>query len=339
MPSATRWCFGALRARRESIDGIVARMRYWWVNHKQTSKQELAGGYLWSPVREASGARSQFYDNMRVAAPGDAVLSFSGGVIQHVGRVADFASPAPKPDSFGAVGEYWSKSGWLLPVAWQELPAAINPKAMIAELAPLLPAKYSPIHPQSGNGNQKAYLAEISAALFEKLTGQVLEEAPAPVLQANTFKALASIDEAIEAQVLQDPGLDSTTKRQVVLARNGQGLFRARVFELEQSCRLTHIRTPALLIASHIMPWRSCTTAAERLDGANGLLLAPHVDRLFDKGFISFNDDGHVLISSRLDPEDLSKLGLSEACAVGSIPFSARQSQYLSFHRAAVFLP
>jgi len=313
-------------------------MRYWWVNHKQTSKQELAGGYLWSPVREASGARSQFYDNMRVAAPGDAVLSFSGGVIQHMGRVADFASPAPKPDSFGSVGEYWSKSGWLLPVAWQELPTAINPKGMIAELAPLLPAKYSPIHPQSGNGNQKAYLAEIGAALFERLTGRVIEEAPAPVLQAETFKALASIDESIEAQVLQDPGLDSTTKRQVVLARNGQGLFRARVFELEQSCRLTQIRTPALLIASHIMPWRSCSTAAERLDGANGLLLAPHVDRLFDKGFISFTDAGQVLISPRLDLHDLASLGLEDACAAGCPPFSPRHAPYLKFHREHVFL-
>ena len=313
-------------------------MRYWWVNHKQTSKQELAGGYLWSPVREASGARSQFYDNMRVAAPGDAVLSFSGGVIQHMGRVADFASPAPKPDSFGAVGEYWSNNGWLLPVAWQELPAAVTPKRMIAELTPLLPAKYSPIHPQSGNGNQKAYLAEISAALFERLTGQVLGEAPAPVLQADTFKALASIDESIEAQVLQDAGLDSPTKRHGVLARNGQGLFRARVFELEQSCRLTHIETPALLVASHIMPWRSCNTAAQRLDGANGLLLAPHVDRLFDKGFISFTDAGQVLVSPKLDRADLEKLGLLAACMQGCNAFSERHAPYLGFHRENVFL-
>ncbi|PIF89756.1 HNH endonuclease [Acidovorax sp. 62] len=313
-------------------------MRYWWVNHKQTSKQELGGGYLWSPIREASGARSQFYDNMRIATPGDAVLSFSGGVIRHLGRVADFASPAPKPDSFGAVGDYWSASGWLLPVAWEELPAAISPKQIIEELAPLLPAKYSPIHPESGNGNQKAYLAEISAALFEKLTGQILAEAPQSVLQASTTKALASIDDSIATQVLQDPGLDATTKQQVVLARNGQGLFRSRVFGLEQSCRLTHVRTPALLIASHIKPWRSCSTAAERLDGANGLLLAPHVDRLFDKGFISFTEAGQVLVSPRLDPNDLTRLGLAEACATGCAPFSERHAPYLQFHREKVFL-
>ena len=257
--------------------------------------------------------------------------------LNRFGRGGVFQQPA-KPDSFGAVGEYWSDSGWLLPVAWQELPAAISPKQMIAELAPLLPAKYSPIHPGSGNGNQKAYLAEISAALFERLTGQVLADAQPSTLQACTFKALAGIDESIEAQVLQDPGLDSTTKRQVVLARNGQGLFRARVFELGQSCRLTQVRTPALLVASHIMPWRSCSTAAERLDGANGLLLAPHVDRLFDKGFISFTDAGQVLISPRLDLGDLARLGIVGACAAACTPFSERYVPYLKFHREQVFL-
>lgn len=313
-------------------------MRYWWVNHKQTSRQELTGGYLWSPVREAGGARSQFYDNMRIAEPGDAVLSFSGGMIGHLGRVADFASAAPKPDSFGVVGEYWSNNGWLLPVAWRRLPTSIYPKHRILELAPLLPTKYSPIHPETGNGNQKAYLAEISRQLFEALTGLELDKAVPAALQEHAGTAVARIDQSIESQLLQDPGLDSTAKQQLVLARSGQGVFRARVFEYEQCCRLTKVRTPSLLIASHIKPWRICKTATERLDGANGLLLTPHVDRLFDRGFISFTDDGQVLRSSHLDLEDLDRLGLADACASGGPPFSAEQSQYLQFHRDQVFL-
>lgn len=314
-------------------------MRYWWVNHKQTSRQELEGGYLWSPVREASGARSQFYDNMRRAEPGDAVLSFSGGVVQHMGLVADFASPAPKPESFGQVGDYWAAQGWLLPVAWQPLPAAFRPKLQIAELAPFLPHKYSPIHPETGNGNQKAYLAEISRQLFEAVVGPMGAQGPdEPTMQRSAGKALAAIDQAIEAQVEQDPGLDATTRQQLILARTGQGLFRARVFEREAACRLTGVRTPALLVASHIKPWRMCSTAAERLDGANGLLLAPHVDRLFDRGFISFGDDGQMLISARLDRTELARLGLEAACAAGVEPFLNEQLPYLSEHRRHVLL-
>ncbi len=215
-------------------------MRYWWVNHSQTSRQELEGGYLWSPFREASGARSQFYDNMRRAEPGDAVLSFSGGAVRHLGQVADFASPAPKPESFGQVGSYWAAQGWLLPVAWQPLPVAFSPKSHIAALAPFLPDKYSPIHRVTGYGNQKAYLAEISRELFEAVAGPVAALAPdEATLQRSAGKALAAIDRAIEARVQEDPGLDATTRQQLVLARAGQGLFRARVFEREAACRLT----------------------------------------------------------------------------------------------------
>ena len=51
--------------------------KYWWVNHNQTFEQERGEGYLWSPKREANGARSQFYENMRIARAGDMVVSFA----------------------------------------------------------------------------------------------------------------------------------------------------------------------------------------------------------------------------------------------------------------------
>ncbi|MBX5856865.1 HNH endonuclease [Pseudomonas aeruginosa] len=314
-------------------------MQYWWVNHNKTARQELDGGYLWSPLREANGARSQFYENMRAAKPGDAVLSFSGGFIRHVGFALDFASPAPKPDSFGSAGENWSSSGWLLPVEWRALVTPVRPKDRIAELGPMMPQKYSPIHPITGNGNQKAYLAEVGQAVFELLVGlSDATEIPAAVEHRAAISELKRIDDAIETQIAADPDLDSTTKQQLILARYGQGLFRARVSELEKACRLTGVETPRLLIASHIKPWRLCSSAAERLDGANGLLLAPHVDRLFDRGLISFSDHGEVIVSPRLDRLDLKRLGLQEACEKGCAPFHPCQAAYLGFHRDKVLL-
>src|SRR3546814_2702092 len=94
--------------------------RHWWVNHKQTFRQEIDGTYLWSPKRNANGARNVFYDNMRAASPGDLVLSFADGLIRHVGRVAEFAFTAPKPEEFGSTGGYWNAVGWLLPVRSEE---------------------------------------------------------------------------------------------------------------------------------------------------------------------------------------------------------------------------
>jgi putative restriction endonuclease len=51
-------------------------MRYWWVNQNQTYRHEIAGGYLWSPKRNANKARNPFYESMREVAPGDIIFSF-----------------------------------------------------------------------------------------------------------------------------------------------------------------------------------------------------------------------------------------------------------------------
>lgn len=164
------------------------------------------------------------------------------------------------------------------------------------------------------------------------------EIADMPARPEAATDVLRTVDDTIERALVADPGLDTTTKRQLILARQGQGLFRSRVTQIERACRLTGIQNPTLLVASHIKPWRVCSTAIERLDGANGLLLAPHVDRLFDRGLIGFEESGRVLVSSRLDPPDLDRLGLREACNRNCGKFDERQETYLGFHRESVFL-
>jgi putative restriction endonuclease len=149
---------------------------------------------------------------------------------------------------------------------------------------------------------------------------------------------LEHIDDAVEQALVEADSLDATTTRQLVLARKGQGWYRQRVSELEPVCRLTRLENPKLLVASHIKPWRICSTARERLDGANGLLLAPHVDRLFDRGLISFTDEGDVIVSPHLDAIDLRRLGLEEACLRNCGGFNSAQAKYLDFHRRYVLL-
>ena len=83
--------------------------QFWWVNHKQTFRQEIDGQYLWSPKTQSNGARSQFYDNMRLATPGDLVLSYANGLVSNLGRVAEFAFTSPKPEEFGETGAYWNQ--------------------------------------------------------------------------------------------------------------------------------------------------------------------------------------------------------------------------------------
>ena len=316
-------------------------MRYWWVNHSQTVRQELDGGYLWSPVAEASGARSRFYDNMRRAAAGDFVLSYAEGRVGRVGIVADFAISAPKPEEFGSIGIYWSASGWLLPVQWLDATLAIRPKDFLDQLAPLLPATHSPIQSTTGNGNQKAYLAEVDKAVVEVvLAAAHLSVADLLATPARTAADFATtLDDVVEHNIQNDVSLDQTVREQLIRARRGQGLFRKRVLDVEPVCRITGIATPNLLIASHIKPWRACGTAAERLDGANGLMMAPHADFLFDRGLLCFEEDGRSIFSTKLTDADADKLGMHVVQRPPPKPLSDGSQAYLTHHRANVFIP
>src|ERR1035437_5945121 len=87
-------------------------MRYWWVNQNQTFRQETAGGYLWSPKRNANGARNPFYETMREVSPGDMVFSFVDTVIAAIGVAQSYCWESPKPAEFGTTGQYWEKVGW-----------------------------------------------------------------------------------------------------------------------------------------------------------------------------------------------------------------------------------
>jgi putative restriction endonuclease len=327
--------------------------QFWWVNHNQTARQEIGGQYLWSPKTESNGARSEFYSNMRRANPGDRILSYSGQAVRYVGRVAEFAFTAPRPTEFGNKGAYWNAEGWLLPVFWTPLDPPINPKALIGVLGPLLPARYSPIHPISGNGNQKAYLAAISQAVFDTITARAafnsdaLSRGGANSLTFDVVNEL--LEEAEKRRIEADLGIEATIRKSVIDARRGQGEFRVNVRSVEPSCRLTGISNPSLLIASHIKPWRLCESTQERLDGMNGLMLTPDADHLFDRGFISFEDGGDILVSPRVDRSDLRRLGFEqlviERFGVAEAPvtwrthaFAERQRMYMAYHRSEVFV-
>jgi putative restriction endonuclease len=117
-------------------------------------------------------------------------------------------------------------------------------------------------------------------------------------------------------------------------SRRGQGLFRERTRQIEGRCRVTGIDNPSLLVASHMKPWARCNTNAERLDGNNGLMLTPTIDRLFDQGFISFENNGDLLISEELTSKERQVLGLEDSENLGL--FNEGQIHYLNYHRTRI---
>ena len=304
-------------------------MSYWWVNQNQTFIHEVTGGYLWSPKKNANGARNQFYENMQAVMPGDIVFSFAGTYIKAVGVAAGTAISSTKPQIFGEAGQNWSQDGWQVAVDFVMVEHPIRPKEHMGLLAPLLPARYSPLTPD-GNGLQGVYLAEVPPEMGSLLLGLLgSPELTMPVVN------LADLSfDSEEQEIVADTALSETEKATLVLARRGQGKFRARVQTVEESCRITGVTSEKFLIASHIKPWKDSNNQ-ERLSGNNGLFLSPHVDRLFDSGFISFSATGEVLVSPSLDADILQKWSIDPATGVGK--FNSEQAYFLEFHQSERF--
>jgi hypothetical protein len=128
--------------------------------------------------------------------------------------------------------------------------------------------------------------------------------------------------------------IPATTRQALMAARVGQGGFRAALLKLwGRCCAVTACSEVAVLRASHVKPWR-LSNDSERLDPENGLLLTANLDALFDVGLISFTDEGKMLLSKRLSPGQSVGLGLPSDLR---IPLSARQREYLLFHRKECF--
>jgi len=316
---------------------MMGEKRYWWVNHKQTQKQEIEEGFLWSPFTKSDGSRNRFYDNMAEAKPGDVVLSYAS-YIYYVGVVEHTATKAPKPTSFGSTGENWGNAGWRLPVSWSRVPNPVSTIDSIDELRELLPNKHSPIRHSNGYGNQGCYLAEISQELFEKVCALGSVD-PFELHALVEYDAID--DEDVEQQLIENEikegTLSDTEIVQMRKSRKGQGDFRDSVFALVDRCPITGVTQKDLLIASHIKPWRDCVTLHERLDGNNGLPLSPHVDRLFDKGFITFGNRGELIVSKLLDVAVVRAWGLLELVGAELVHVSSTREVYLRYHREYVF--
>ncbi|MNJ87971.1 hypothetical protein D3C87_55070 [compost metagenome] len=306
---------------------------YWWVNQNQTYRDEIHGGFLWSPKTRADGGRNQFYENMKDVSPGDVIFSFCDTKIKAIGLASGAVQTAPKPD-FGNAGVNWSKEGWLVPVEFKELAHVIRPKDHIKTLAPHLPEKYSPLQ-HNGNGLQSVYLAKINHSMAQELINLIGPDyhAALDTLSAEIDLGRAS-DDAIESAIEGRTDINATTKAQLVNSRRGQGIFKTNVRLNEDACRVTGIKDPLHLCASHIKPWR-LSDDREKLHGCNGLLLAPHVDHLFDSGLISFADDGEMLVSYKLQTSVLHAWGISTPKNVGK--FNSEQTKFLEFHRTNIF--
>jgi putative restriction endonuclease len=324
------------RERAPQVGDPPRDVRYWWVNQKRTHRQELDGEFLWVAKKKQNSADSESAGNMARIMPGDVVfaLSLAGGTVRAVGVALGRAREAPNPFEPGVTRKQSGGTrGWQVSVRFAELTRPWQPRDHAAELARLLPERNSPLR-ASGYPNAAVYLAAVPrkmAAAVRRLIGSEVDA----LIEEITQRAGSHFPDDVAEEILrQRTDIDPGEKLELLRARRGQGVYRSNLETVESACRLTGLLDRRHLRAIHIKPWRK-SSDAEKLDKYNGLLLSPHLEHLFCRGYISFSDSGELLVSRYLNPAVLDKWGLQLPRYADA--FRPEQCRYLDYHREEVF--
>lgn len=128
----------------------------------------------------------------------------------------------------------------------------------------------------------------------------------------------------------------TTPERELIIkSRTGQGKYREELLKECPYCPITMVNDERLLIASHIKPWVESNNF-EKTDPKNGFMFTPTYDKLFDRGFISFENDGTMLVSPWISPLNQKRLNIFNGKKFKMLPTDGREA-YLAYHREYVF--
>lgn len=132
---------------------------------------------------------------------------------------------------------------------------------------------------------------------------------------------------------MEYPDLTGSERETLIKYRIGHSKFKELLREENKECPICGLKNSSLLIASHIKPW-SKSNAKEKVDKNNGFLLCPNHDYLFDKGFITFDEKGNLLISPLLKEEEIKILDLNKKVQVN---LSNEKKEYIKWHRENLY--
>lgn len=131
-------------------------------------------------------------------------------------------------------------------------------------------------------------------------------------------------------------GISVKEKEKLIKARIGQGEYRNKLLEECPYCPFTMVNDERLLIASHIKPWVK-SNDKEKIDPKNGFIFTPTYDKLFDRGFITFESDKTLRVSPWLSPMNQKRLGIYTGMLIEKLNLDDRREEYLKYHRENIF--
>lgn len=163
------------------------------------------------------------------------------------------------------------------------------------------------------------------------------------VLYRDLGKNFKMLDEGVIALLTYDENnlvlkdeIGDTSKSIQTKIRIGQDKFRKNLLKYLKICPVTGIDETKILLASHIKPW-ALSSNEERLDIYNGFIFSPTIDKLFDKGLITFENNKELIISPTLSKHNIENIGIEVGKKYLKLPIDNR-TNYLQYHRENIFI-
>ncbi len=290
--------------------------KLFWVNVGTSYKEVLEEQFLWAPNLGHKNNGSTFvnpgWKAVQEVKKGDVILVHKDKQVLGfaIAKVNAFEAPRPETRNFST----WEEQGTKIDIALNLFPAAIQTSTFVSEFLDRFNASCSPpVFTVKETANQ-FYMCKIPVAAASLIFDQY--NTPLSDVKIDTESDSIEIDTSSEA---------------IVKVRKGQQKFRRNVVKYwDGCCCLTGLKKAEVLIASHIIPWELASNKA-RLDKFNGLLLSPNADKLFDKGFISFDEHGNLIRGVKISEEDLNALGLQSGMKIHGL--TTKHHEYLKEHR------
>ncbi|KAB2966575.1 HNH endonuclease signature motif containing protein [Zoogloea sp.] len=295
-------------------------MAFFWVNLGTSYQEVAAHNFLWAPAyvvgKNGKKKTNAGWDSVKEVKAGDVIFCHRRQNIIYVAVARETAYPAKRPQT--RTFKPWNDEGFRIDVDL----TILAPPVSVAGFKPTLMA----IHNQ-----------ECSPALFTR-TGDTAQQYMIRLPLGAGALILSYLGDA-EVKVCEQVSdrqsgrlTKGSTRETVAQARVGQGQFRDDVLALWQyACPVTGLSKPELLTASHIVPW-SLSNETEKIDPNNGFPLSPALDKLFDRGYVSFDDQGLLLVkNSALNAQDQQCLGIAPGSKISGL--NAQQKAYLARHR------
>ncbi|CAI1882814.1 HNH endonuclease [Serratia fonticola] len=256
-------------------------MSFFWVNIGSSYKEVKEQNFLWAPQYGMNKNGQKFsnasWEAVKGVKAGDVIFCNKDREIVYVATATADAEPAPRPLSRSF--DKWEREGTRVDVELTVLEHPID----VSQFSKIFMSSYNEssrpsVFAENGSCTQ-TYMCEIPEVAAKMIASFISEN-----VSIDFNKETAKVKEAT-----------GSTKETIIQARVGHGPYRDKLFKKwGGKCAVTGIALESMLTASHIVSW-SISNDKEKVDPYNGFPLIPNLDRLFDRGMISFDDNGHLL--------------------------------------------